>query len=429
MRVLIISPHFPPSNAADMQRVRLTLPYLQNYGIQATVLAVSPDQVASPQDPWLLGGLPTTVPIHRVRALSRKWSRLPGLGTLSGRAYYPLRKEGDRLLGEGNFDLLYFSTTQFSIQLLGPLWKKRHRIPYILDYQDPWVSDYYRNHPNVIPPGGRLKYALADFLNRRNEPVVLEECSGFTSVSPVYPQQLAERYPDLKIPSLILPFPGDTADLERVQASAITQNLFDPHDGRQHWLYVGRGGNDMTPAVRGIFAALARDKGDLSELRLHFVGTSYAAAGAGRKTIQPLASDYGLEGIVEEHPDRIPYSEAMRALLDAHGLLVPGSDDPAYTASKIYPYLLANRPMLAVFHEKSSVTSLMQEVGGGSIVPFHTGEMPETIADKITASALLPSSSAPPTLRHIPLDPVAFRPYDARSQAEKLATFFQTCLK
>ena len=50
--------------------------------------------------------------------------------------------------------------------------------------------------------------------------------------------------------------------------------------------------------------------------------------------------------------------------------MVFGSEEPAYTASKIYPYLLSGRPVLAVFHEKSPVVSLIRAVGGGVCVTF-----------------------------------------------------------
>ena len=48
MKVLIISPHFPPTNAPDMQRVRMILPYLSESGMTAEVLAVNSAQVAAP---------------------------------------------------------------------------------------------------------------------------------------------------------------------------------------------------------------------------------------------------------------------------------------------------------------------------------------------------------------------------------------------
>ncbi|QJE94290.1 hypothetical protein [Luteolibacter luteus] len=427
MRILIISPHFPPSNAADMHRVRMLLPHLAGQGISAEVLCVQAEQVAAPKDPWLEEGLPGDVPVHRVRALGLEWGRIPGLGTLTFRAMAAIRRKGHELLEGGRFDLVYFSTTQFGIHVLGPEWKKRHGVAFTMDYQDPWVSDYYRNNPGVTPPGGKLKYAVTRWLAGRQEPTVLDACSGITSVSPAYPEQILTRYPDKALPSIVLPFPGDNADLERVRHSAIRQQVFDPADGFQHWVYIGRGGKDMALAVSGIFSALATLKERqpaLQRLRLHFIGTSYASQGKGIKTIEPLASQYGLEEMVKEHTDRIPYSQTLRCLLDADGLIVPGSDDPGYTASKIYPYLLAGKPLLTVFHEESSVVSLIRKAGGGTVVPFRSDDNADAIGARVLADALNPDG----TLRQVPLDHEAFSAHTARHQAGQLAGFLHRCL-
>ena len=40
-------------------------------------------------------------------------------------------------------------------------------------------------------------------------------------------------------------------------------------------------------------------------------------------------------------------------------LMLIGSDDPAYTASKVYPYLLARKPIVAVVHERSGLVPLL----------------------------------------------------------------------
>jgi hypothetical protein len=462
MRVLIISPHFPPTNAADMQRVRLVLPYLAEAGASVEVLCVEAAQVAAPQDAWLAAGLPPEIPLHRVTALGLQWSRMPGLGTLSYRALRAIRRKGNELLGRnqssGSFDLIYFSTTQFGIHVLGPEWKRKFGVPFAMDYQDPWVSDYYREHPDVVPPGGRLKYALASWMSRRQEPRVLRHCSGITSVSAAYPEQLARRYGGEEMGkreverlnyeatangqsrtgvklfqfsafrsrffSTVLPFPGDVRDFERVKRDNIHQSVFDPHDGLKHWVYVGRGGADMALAVRAVFSALASLRQLSSDLRLHFIGTSYAAAGRGVKTIEPLATKYGLEGIVMEHPDRIPYSETLRCLLDADALVVPGSDDPGYTASKIYPYLLAEKPLMAVFHERSSVVELIRQVGGGVVVGFDSGESPEAIAKRIRERAFDGAGHLP----QVVLDREAFAAHTAAHHAIQLVDFFRICL-
>lgn len=450
MRVLIISPHFPPTNGADMQRVRLVLPYLREHEIEAEVMCVECAQVAAPQDSWLAAGLPSDVLAHRVKALDLKWGRFPGLGTLTFRALGALRRHGDRLLREGRFDLVYFSTTQFGVHVLGPRWQRKFGVPFVMDYQDPWVSDYYREHPGVVPPGGRLKYGLASWINRRQEPQVLRECSGISSVSAAYPQQLARRYPWLRIlergtedggqvsdlgapgdhalPAMVIPFPGDVRDCDRVRQDNIRQSVFDPNDGLRHWVYVGRGGEDMSLAVRAFFFAiqltLNSQPSRLNSLRLHFIGTSYAAAGQGKKTIEPLAAEFGLQKMVIEHPDRIAYSETLRCLLDADALVIPGSDDPGYTASKIYPYLLAGKPLLAVFHEQSSVVDLIRKVGGGTVIPFNTGEREDSIAARIETEWLATGGSD----RAVPLNEETFAPYTARNQAGQLAEFFRSVL-
>lgn len=430
LRVLVVSPHFPPSNAPDMQRVRLILPYLRDQGWQAEVLAVQAGQVVAPQDPWLAAGLPPDVPVHRVVALGLAWDRIPGLGTLTFRALGALRRTGDALIEAGRFDLVYFSTTQFGVHTLGPRWQRCFGVPFTMDYQDPWVNDYYRLHPQAVPPGGRFKYAVADRLNRWMEPRVLRYCAGITSVSEEYPRQLRSRYAFLPADWLVevLPFPGDGRDLRRVEQDGTQQSMFTPSDGPLHWVYVGRGGADMHPALRGLFGALrdhARNQpGFLDSLRLHFVGTSYAAAGAGRKTVEPIAAEYGLAAVVEEHPGRIPYSQTLRCLLDADALIVPGSDDPGYTASKIYPYLLAGKPLLAVFHEQSSVVSLMRTVGGGVCVPFQTDEPAQALSHRLVKQWL--ESGA--WQRSVPLDRTAFAPHTAGAQAAVLCRFFERCL-
>src|SRR6266568_3644445 len=150
-RLLIVSPHFPPTNAADMQRVRMLLPYLGEVGWECEVMAVHPQQVAAPRDPWLETGLSANIRVHRVRALGFGWGKIPGLGSLAFRALPGLRTKGDHILSERKFDLVYFSTTQFGVHSLGPRWRQTLATPFVMDYQDPWVNDYYRHHPKMTP--------------------------------------------------------------------------------------------------------------------------------------------------------------------------------------------------------------------------------------------------------------------------------------
>lgn len=399
----------------------MLLPFFRENEWEAEVLAVSPDDVSAPIDPWLAEDLPADVPVHRVAALALRWSRIPGLGGLGLRALGALKRAGDRLLSERRFDLVYFSTTVFEVHMLGPRWRRKFNVPFVIDYQDPWVNDYYRDHPAVTPPGGRLKFRIADAMHRWMEPRVLQKCAGLTAVSPAYPAQLRARYSFDLPPVLVQPFPGAKGDFERLRRDASAAG----HD-KIEWLYVGRGGADMATSLRALFIAI-RDHAPLSlkkRLRLRFVGTSYAAAGKGVRTVVPIAEEVGLADLVEESPDRISYEQTLAMLVRADALIVPGSDDPSYTASKIYPYLLAGRPLLAVFHRESSVVDLMAKARGGVCVAFNPQDAVDAIAQQIADQWL----SSDQFTRGVPLDSVAFEPYTDRGSAPVLCRFLERCL-
>lgn len=425
MRVLIISPHFPPVNAPDMQRVRMLLPYFSDNRVEAEILAVEPEQVACVRDEWLMDGLPPEVPVHRVRVLGLAWAKFPGLGTLGFRAMRALCKRGDELLASKRFDLVYFSTTVFEIHVLGPRWKRKLGVPFVMDYQDPWVNNYYREHPKVRPPGGRLKYWVIDRVHRLMEREVLSECAGVTAVSLAYLIQLRERYPAFATtPFLVQPFPGDTADLRRAASKGSEGEVFDSGDGCLHWVYAGVVIPGMHGTLRAFFRALkqALDGGWEPNLRIHFIGTNYSVNAL--PVIGPIAAEFGLSGLIEELPWRIPYSQVLACLSSADALLVFGSDDPGYTASKIYPYILARKPLLTIFHHDSSVVTVMGEVGGGICVAFSNDDSEELVAERIGKTWFEGK-----LWEHlVALNEAAFAPYTAPVAVAKLVAFFQNCI-
>ena len=387
-RIMIVSPHFPPTNAADMHRVRLTLPFYRELGWQSEILAVEPEQVAAPQDPWLFEMLPSDVPVHRVRGLGLEWSRIPGLGTLDFRALLALRRGGDHILAHQRFDLIYFSTTAFPVHILGPHWARTWGVPFVMDYQDPWITSYYQQHRDVVPPGGRLKYAVVNRLGRWAEPYVLRRCAGITSVSEEYTQQLLDRYAfAAKIPSLVVPFPGAERDLREAAKSGVEQSYFDPCDGNTHWVCVGVSGRIMYRTLRAIFRALQihgeQQPEFLDKLKIHFIGTSYAPPGTAMPVVAPIAREYGLDQVVSEWTDRIPYSQAIRCLQDAHALIVPGTDDAGYLPSKLLPYLLARKPLLAVLHHRSPGVELLRQLGGAIAIAFSERDSETSLAERV----------------------------------------------
>lgn len=361
-RVLIISPYFPPVNTADMQRVRMSLAYYKEFGWDAEVVAVDPEYTGLPQDELLMESVPAGIKIHYIKALSKKWTTKLGFGSIAYRSYLVYRQTVSQLLKSEKFDLIYFSTTQFQICTLGAYWKKRFKVPYVIDLQDPWHSEYYRDKPRQQQPP---KYWLSYRLNKFLEPIAMKKAGGLITVSAEYINKIKARYPQIKnIPEATIPFAATAADLE---IAARNQGKFKPllDAGFKNIVYIGRGGMDMYKAIAPVFETLKKGMAEEPELfkilKLYFIGTSYAPQGQTIPTILPLARQYGISDQIIEIADRIGYYHTLVTLQQADALFIPGSDDPQYTASKIFPYLLTGKPLLAVFNAESPALGILNE--------------------------------------------------------------------
>jgi len=354
-----------------MQRIRMSLPYFAAFGWEAEVVSVNEKYADIVKDDLLLQSIPKDIKTHYVNALNKNWTAKIGLGSIALRSLWFYRQKVNKLLKNGKYDLIYFSTTQFPVCILGAYWKKRFNIPYVIDMQDPWHSDYYQDKPKQQRP---KKYWLSYRLNKYLEPIAIKHADGLISVSENYISDLKNRYPEIKnIPSATITFGAFQPDVKIATDNA---DKFKPllKSGFTNIVYAGRGGMDMHKAIIPVFEAIKTglaDQPDLySKLKLYFIGTSYAAAGDGQATIMPLAKQYNVDSNVIEITDRISYYQTLLTLQQADALFIPGSDDPKYTASKIYPYLTTSKPLFALFNAQSSAINILQEYGAPYVYSY-----------------------------------------------------------
>jgi hypothetical protein len=372
-KLLIISPYFPPVNGADMQRIRMSLPYFAANGWEAEVIMVDEQYADLPTDYLLLQSIPEQIRIYKVKALKKSITSKLGLGSIALRSLWFYRQKIKELLKTQSYDLIYFSTTQFPVCILGAYFKKRYGIAYVIDMQDPWFSDYYEDKPKAQRPP---KYWFSYRLNKYLEPIAMNSVDGIISVSDNYISDLKNRYPLIKhIPSATITFGAFKPDMQIAEQNKNAfPNLLDSN--YTNVVYIGRGGPDMQPAIIPLFKTLkaALDNGNeiLKSLRFYFIGTSYAPNGQGKPSILPLARQLGVAESVIEITDRISYYHTLITLQQADALFIPGSDDPKYTASKIYPYLLTPKPLLAIFNKASSVINIMKEYGVKQVYDYET---------------------------------------------------------
>jgi hypothetical protein len=356
-----------------MQRIRMSLPYFAENGWEVEVLTVDENFSDLGTETLLLQSIPTEIKIHKVKALKKKLTSKLGLGSIAIRSLWFYKQAANKLLSTKKFDLVYFSTTQFPVCILGAYWKKKFNIPYVIDMQDPWFSDYYNDKPKSQRPP---KYWFSHRLNKYLEPIAMKSVDGLISVSEGYITDLKNRYPAIEnIPAVTITFGAFEPDMVIAKKN---ENEFPKllNQEFKNVVYIGRGGHDMHAAISPLFQALKDElvNGNeaLKTLRLYFIGTSYAPGGRGTPTVLPLAKQFGVQNQVIEITDRISYYHTLVTIQQANALFIPGSDDPKYTASKIYPYLLTRKPLLVIFNKASSAIPILKAYGVKAVYDYNS---------------------------------------------------------
>src|SRR5690606_38443698 len=95
--------------------------------------------------------------------------------------------------------------------------------------------------------------------------------------------------------------------------------------------------------------------------------TSYAHKNQAVKTAETIAQQYNIQNITED-TNRIGMFEVLSELNNSTGLLIVGTDDEGYTASKLYPYLQVGKPILAVLHPKSNAIAILENSSNAEII-------------------------------------------------------------
>ena len=373
-RVLIVSPHFPPINAPDMQRVRMSLPHYRANGWEPIVLCVTGSEVDGIREPELNETVPDDVTVVRVRCLPLRWTKLFGICNIGLRCWLAFLFAGARLIRRERIDLVFFSNTQFVTFTLGRIWREWLGTPYIFDLQDPWRTDYYERAGSRRPPGG-WKYQIARGMAWLLEGWSFARVGATMSVSPYYLGDLRERYRDFaQVPTAVIGFGTSRADLAVAEKLPIDLARFDRRQNQVHFLYTGASGPVMPHSLTVLFNALRlfreRNPAGAARMRFHFLGTSYVAPGQGKNSVIPVAEDCGVADLVDEIPHRLGHLECLRLQQEADVLLLPGSSDLAYSPSKIYPYFLAGPPILAVVFKESVLERLLQRLSCACVASF-----------------------------------------------------------
>jgi hypothetical protein len=333
-----------------------------------------------------------------------------------------LRREIKIILKNSRYDAVFMTGWPFYQMLLSHFVKRRFGVPVVLDFQDPWVSSWGAAQPALSKAG--LSHRLATML----EPRALRCADFVTSVSDIQNAETAARYPWLDGSRMAaIPIGGDPDDFAAMQLRSAGVDESDLEPGFVHLSYIGTFLPRSGPLVRALFRAFVRlrssDPALTARIRLNFVGTSNQPNDHNTHRVRPIAEAEGVADAVREIPRRLPYLQALKVIVQSDVQLLIGSDEPHYTASKIYPALMSGRPFLSLFHRASSAHAILSAAGGGQAFGFATPK--ELVALEVPlADGLRTLATAPDTLGRI--DPSAYAPHEARAVARRFADIFDS---
>jgi glycosyltransferase involved in cell wall biosynthesis len=379
-RVLLLAYFFPPLGGGGCQRTLKLVRYLEPQGWRSTVVTTRD------RDYWILdptlgreipgsaevirvggltagkllhvlgrAGVPVQEPqgLRKARSLGalraiQRWALVPD--AYGGWARAAERAAGARI-GEGGIDAVWTTSSPESAHLAGLALKKKHRLPWVADFRDPWV--------------GRVTYrpptSWHDARNRVMERRVVTAADRVTVVSEAMAALYRKRYPEIAPERFIcLPNGFDSDDWLRADRVAV-----DP-DEPKRFVLLHAGQLAHRPTVRTLLEAarLVRDRDPLAraDLLLRFMG--------GNEEIDPgELGRYGLGEALEFLPSQ-PHVESLVSMRRAASLLLlghGGSADSLLYTGKLYEYLSSGRPVLAILDE-GPAAELIRSTGAGAVI-------------------------------------------------------------
>jgi glycosyltransferase involved in cell wall biosynthesis len=390
MRVLIVSFYFPPAGGGGVQRVLKLCRHLPELGVEVDVLAPD-DPKWGAVDPGLAADIPSTTTVHRARYRGPSHAQTPaarlaaadGLRSIGVRAallgrrvllpdpeiaWFPdAFRAGLRAVREREIDVVLSTSPPNSAHVIGAAIARRAGVPFVADFRDSWLANPHRSYEKRSV---RAKRAV----EARIAHAALRRVAAVSAVTPSIAAEAAELAP--------------AGTPVRVVANGCDFEEFDglvyARGERMRIVHAGSFFGQRSP--RPFLGALAAVLSERPELR----GRVQAAfLGELRPADREWALALGLGDGLSLEGFR-PHAEALAAMraADVLLLLVPraGGRGLSVVSGKVFEYLAAERPILALVPPEGDAATLLRETGSAWIAdPDDEAAIAAAIAESIAA--------------------------------------------
>jgi glycosyltransferase involved in cell wall biosynthesis len=357
---LMVAFHFPPLvGSSGILRTLKFSQYLPEFGWQPIVLTAHPRAYPERANGHAVGG--GTI-VHRAFALDTRRH-------LSMRGAYPQSlalpdrwaswwlgavPAGLRLIRKYRPEVIWSTYPVATAHLIGLTLHRLTGLPWVADFRDPMAQDGYPSDP--------LEWRVYKWLEYQ----ALRHSAQSVFTTPGALRSYSQTYRDVPAARLeLIPNGYDEEDF-----ASLNSTRAPPNGGPIVLLHSGT----LYPSERDprqLFAALSQllRTGKLRrELKIVLRATGHDAY------VRKLLTEFRIEQMVSIEPP-IPYREALAEMIDADGLLIlQASNCNEQIPAKLYEYLRARRPLLALTDPNGDSAGALKEAGIDTIAPLDSTE-------------------------------------------------------
>lgn len=265
--------------------------------------------------------------------------------------FYPDEQKGwyshavamaDKVLGQEKFDAIISSSRPETSHLIASYINKKYRIPWVADFRDLWTQNHYRSC-------GLVRNAV----EKRLELSTMSSADALVTVSEPLATKLGELHnkPAISIPN------GFDPGLWNNQPEKLTEKFTITYTGS---IYEGK--RDPAPLLETIYKMIGRRLISPDNTEVRFFGPERVG-----QWLQPRVRQYGLENVVKFF-GIVPRAEALSRQRESQMLLLLNWNNPAETGvytGKVFEYLSARRPIIAIGSTGGVINELLSRTGAG----------------------------------------------------------------
>lgn len=372
MKVLIITYYWPPAGGSGVQRWLKFVKYLQDFDIKPVVYTVGGVNYPK-EDTTLIHEIPKNIevlkqPIWEPTDLlfwKKNESQQKGISNVSkggflsfvrGNFFIPDPKVFwvnssvkylQNYLDSNKIDVIISTGPPHSMHLIANKLHKKNNIKWLADFRDPWTNLYYNEDFKQL--------LFAKKRNKKLEKKVLQNANCILTVSNALKAEFDKNASRVEVIT------------NGFDDEVLTRNLI-RLDSKFTISYIGLLPKQSNPKLFfKVLSELCKDNEDFKkDLQLNFIG-DIADEVKQELVFNKLEENSNFLGYVA-HKEAIEFQQKAQVLL----LLIPNVEkSEGILTGKLFEYLTAKRPILAIGPEDGDLSSVLKETNAGVVVGFN----------------------------------------------------------